>query len=199
MVSRMKTAIVIGSSRDGAESLRVGQYLESRIKDLFEKSEIFLLDLNKVQIPLDPDESAKDWGKHQQHLDSADSFMLITPEWHGMAAPAIKNFLLHAGRLIAHKPTLIVSVSSGRGGAFPIAELRSSGYKNRRPLYIPDHLIIRKVNDVLHGHKPAGKDDKYIRERIDYSLGVLQVYESAMIKVRQSAAIDLDKYPHGMS
>ena len=40
---------------------------------------------------------------------------------------------------------LIVSISSGNGGAYPISELRSSSYKNSHILWIPENIIIRNV------------------------------------------------------
>ena len=46
-------------------------------------------------------------------------------------------FLLCGNGEFSHKPGLIVSVSSGNGGAYPIAELRSSSYKNTHIMWIP--------------------------------------------------------------
>ncbi len=45
---------------------------------------------------------------------------------------------------------LIVAVSSGAGGAYPVAELRMSSYKNSRICYIPEQIIIRDVENVLN-------------------------------------------------
>ena len=53
----------------------------------------------------------------------------------------------------AHKPGLIVSISSGNGGAYPISELRSSSYKNSHILWIPENIIIRKSNPYTNTEK----------------------------------------------
>jgi hypothetical protein len=40
---------------------------------------------------------------------------------------------------------LIIAVSGGAGGgAYPVAELRMSSYKNSRICYLPEHLIVRQ-------------------------------------------------------
>ena len=67
-----------------------------------------------------------------------------------MAPAGLKNFFLLAGSTLAHKPAMIVGVSSGRGGRYPIAELRSSSYKNTKVVYVPDHLYIDKCEDMLN-------------------------------------------------
>ena len=72
--------------------------------------------------------------------------MVIAPEWHGQVPAGLKNFFLICGRAeVGHKPALITTVSSGDGGAYPVAELRMSSYKNNRICYIPEQLIIRNV------------------------------------------------------
>ena len=42
---------------------------------------------------------------------------------------------------MAHKPGLIVTVSAGLGGSYPVTELRISSHKNTRLCYIPDHVL----------------------------------------------------------
>jgi len=97
-----------------------------------------------------------------------------------MACPALKNLFLYAGRReLAHKPALLVGVSSGQGGAYPIAEMRSSSYKNCRLCYLPDHLIVRHVESVM-GETVTGEDDQRIRARADWSLQLLLDYANAM-------------------
>jgi NAD(P)H-dependent FMN reductase len=61
------------------------------------------------------------------------------------------NFMNYCGvEDVAHKPALLVSVSSGRGGAFPINQMRQLGYKNNRIMYLPEHLIVRSVEKVMN-------------------------------------------------
>jgi len=63
---------------------------------------------------------------------------ILSPEWHGMALPAIKNFFLYATKgaptgsqnpaCLGHRG----SSTSGIGGAYPISELRASATRNCR-------------------------------------------------------------------
>ena len=56
-------------------------------------------------------------------------FFFVVPEYGGMATPNSKIFLVFNNGELFHKPGLIVSISSGNGGAYPVSELRSSSYK----------------------------------------------------------------------
>ena len=110
-----------------------------------------------------------------------------------------KNFFLLCGAdVLAHKPGLIVTVSAGTGGSYPVTELRISSYKNTRLCYIPDHVIVRNVGQMLHGDQAADEHDAALRGRITYSLRVLVEYAKALRLVRESGVIDLKAFPHGM-
>jgi NAD(P)H-dependent FMN reductase len=117
-----------------------------------------------------------------------------------MTPAHLKNFFLVVdSNRLAYKPALIVGVSSGRGGAYPVAELRVSSYKNTKIHYIPDHLIIRDVSKVLHDD-PATLDersDKYIRDRIDWTLDMLLLHANSN-PVRESNLRNNEKYAYGM-
>jgi hypothetical protein len=118
-----------------------------------------------------------------------------------MATPAIKNFFLYANaKIMGNKPAILTSVSAGRGGRYPIAEMRMSSYKNSQICYIPQHIIVDHVNDVLNDHELTGKEkaDSIIKARIQYSLKVLHEYAKAFRLVRESGVIDLENYPYGM-
>jgi hypothetical protein len=118
-----------------------------------------------------------------------------------MATSGIKNFL-HLCRhdTVGHKPALLVSVSAGINGAYPIAELRMTGGKNNRLCFIPEHVIVRNVGSVLNGPQPAddNRHDASIRERLDYALQVLIRYGHALATVRTSGVIDHRRFPNGM-
>ena len=88
-----------------------------------------------------------------------------------MVPSAVKNFfLLCSAQELGHKPGLIVSISSSRNGAYPVAELRMSSFKNNRLLYIPEHLILRDVEKMFNPGEPGLEDDIYYRQRLDYCL-----------------------------
>ena len=134
-------------------------------------------------------------------LASSDAFVVISPEWHGQVPSGLKNFFLMWGKgELAHKPALIVTVSSADGGAYPVAELRMSSYKNNRICYIPEQVIVRNVESVLNDD-PAQNDpdtDRYFRERIVYALNILKEYALALGQVRASGAADLVRFKNGM-
>jgi NAD(P)H-dependent FMN reductase len=202
----MKFAIVSGSHRAESQSGKVARYIAKRLTALNHSFSSYLFDLGKTPLPL-WDESlwqgnsalADQWKPISSELASSDAIIIIAPEWAGMAPAALKNFMLYAcdGGLY-HKPGLLVGVSAARNGAYPIAELRSSSYKNTHLQYISEHVIIRFVNDVLNLEEPESEEDALLRKRIDYSLGVLAEYGKALKQVRASGVLNHKEFPYGM-
>ncbi|PYC20959.1 NADPH-dependent FMN reductase [Aquipseudomonas alcaligenes] len=197
----LNIALIAGSSRSGSQSAKVARYLRQRLIDLGLTSagQCNLIDLGERGLPLWPADDKGPWAEYQQQLAAADALVVIAPEWNGMACPAVKNFFLYASKAeLAHKPALLVGVSSGIGGAYPISELRASGYKNCRIAYLPEHLIVRQVEAVMNEGPAAGEDDLRIRARADYALDILGKYAEALKPVR--AAIDLSNpaFTNGM-
>ena len=191
-------ALVAGSSRPNSQSAKVARYLQQRLLDLGHSSTT-LIDLGSTPLPLWPAEDNGPWPSMQQALSSADAIVVIAPEWHGMACPAIKNFFIYASKAeLAHKPALLVGVSSGVGGAYPISELRASSYKNCRLCYLPEHLIVRHVEQVMTGDTAANENDQRIRERADYALDVLVKYAHALKPVRTSIDMSNPAFGNGM-
>ena len=134
-------------------------------------------------------------------LKASDALIVIAPEYHGMVPAALKNFFLCFGRQeLAHKPALIVAVSSADGGAYPVAELRMSSYKNSRLCYMPEQLIIRHVETVLNEDEQLNnaEADQYFRQRIDWVLPQLQQYALALKIVRDSGVTDMSEFSNGM-
>lgn len=188
----LNIALIAGSSRPDSQSAKIARYLRQRLIELGQTNteESSLIDLGARPLPLWPADEHGAWADYQQQLAAADAVVLIAPEWHGMACPAVKNFFLYAGKNeLAHKPALLVGVSSGIGGAYPISELRASGYKNCRIAYLPEHLIVRRVEAVMNEGPAASEDDLRIRARADYALDILGKYAEALKPVR--AAIDM--------
>ncbi|MGE8722894.1 NADPH-dependent FMN reductase [Leptospira terpstrae] len=200
----MKICLVAGSHRKNSQSLKVGKFLAKTLEA--KGIETLLLDLGGSPLPLwEPTMWEKDseikkfWLEYSAGFSSADAYVFLSPEYAGMASPALKNFFLYlTGGDISHKPGLIITVSSGMGGSYPNAELRMSSYKNTRIVYIPDHVIVRHVESVLNSELPEGKDDEYIRARLNYTLNVLVEYAKALNSVRQSGVIDIKTYPFGL-
>jgi NAD(P)H-dependent FMN reductase len=200
----MKIAIVSGSHRADSQSDRVARYLAQEVTRA--NGEADIISLSKNPLPLwdegmwsnDP-KWAEVWGPISKRLTACDALVLVAPEWAGMAPPGLKNFLLlcSAGE-VGHKPALIVSVSSGIGGSYPIAELRVSSYKNNRLVYIPEHVIVRNVEEVLHGETSSSDRDESTRSRLRYGVAILSEYARALKSVRESGVIDHKNFPFGM-
>jgi NAD(P)H-dependent FMN reductase len=208
----MHIFVLIGSHRHKSQSTKVGGYIEAVWQRLFPDDTVYCLDLAGNPLPLRSewfrDHSSAEYKAFApqripiaEQLDRADAVVVISPEWSGMAAPWVKNFFLYANpHLLGNKPGLLMWVSSGRGGHYPIAELRMSSAKNTQICYIPQHIVISHVEEVLNDHELEGteKTDGYIKRRIQYALSMLRAYGEALGKVRATSPIDFDHYKNGM-
>ena len=204
----MKISIISGSHRINSQSEKVSRYIQHTLEeqDLCDETWLYLLAGNPM--PLWEEsiwESDPEWMARLQpvseQLAASDGFVIVCPEWHGQAPAGLKNFFLMWSRgELAHKPALIVTVSSADGGAYPVAELRMSSYKNNRLCYIPEHVIVRNVEHVLNADDDKNNPDadRYFRERIPYALGVLREYALALTGVRESGAASLQEFRNGM-
>lgn len=204
----MKISIISGSHRAEAQSLKVANFIETQLLENKLCEETFLFSLSGNPLPL-WDESIwagdEAWKERlapiAKEFESSDAFVVIAPEWHGQAPAGLKNlFLLFGAMQFAHKPALLVGVSSGPGGAYPIAELRMSSYKNNRICYIPEQLIIRNVESVLNEDAADNNPDEdgYFRTRIPYALNILKEYATALGQVRGTGVTDTSEFKNGM-
>nr|WP_298140770.1 NAD(P)H-dependent oxidoreductase [uncultured Pseudomonas sp.] len=197
----LNIALVAGSGRSNSQSGKVARFLRQRLIQLGQTSEesSSLIDLGLAPLPLWPSEDAGPWSLYSQQLKDADALVIVAPEWNGMACPAIKNFFIYASKAeLAHKPGLLVGVSSGIGGAYPISELRASSYKNCRLCYLPEHLIVRQVEQRLNMPQAASEEDQRLRARIDYALDILAKYATALIPVREAIDMSNAAFANGM-
>ncbi len=199
----MKISIISASHRKNSQSKKISTFLQNNLLKLDSELETFLLDLAESALPLwSPEKkNGKDiwgnpWSSISDNLNKSDGFILVVPEYGGMATPASKNlFLLCGNGEFAHKPGLIVSISSGNGGAYPIAELRSSSYKNTHIMWIPENIIIRNVEEFNPGSH--GKNiPNWLDKRIDYVLNLFLVYASNMTPLRNK--INRKEFGNGM-
>ena len=209
----MNLLIISASQRINSQSDKVAQYLAETTTGF---NTINHIELCRKKLPLwDGEKSSKeqsnsDWSGINEHLKTADALILITPEWDGTASPLLKNFLMMCeGQVTAHKPALLISVSSGINGAYPIAELRMSAFKNNKLVAIPDHIIIRNVEEVLNNtneNKQSKQNlttrDSGIRQHIAYSLHTLKYYSQAHKVLRSALAEQIfpnaHEYAYGM-
>ena len=204
----MKIGIISGSHRNPSQSEKVARYLEKSLTSDFADIAPWVFTLADNPLPLWDQtlwEDNEEWNQRlapiKQQLNECDGFIIISPEWHGQVPAGLKNFFLMFNRFeLGHKPALIVTVSSGDGGAYPVAELRMSSYKNNRLCYIPEQIILRNVEKILNEEAKDNNPDAdiYFRERIEWALGILRGYAIALKSMRESTEIHHDKFSNGM-
>ena len=204
----MKISIISGSHRNPSQSEKVARYLEKTLANDFDNIDPWVFALADNPLPLWDQtlwEGSDEWNQRlapiKQQLSESDGFIIISPEWHGQVPAGLKNFFLMFNRFeLGHKPALIVTVSSADGGAYPVAELRMSSYKNNRLCYIPEQLVLRNIEKILNDDA-ADNDaeaDAYFRERISWALGILSGYAKALKGMRETTEIHHDKFGNGM-
>ncbi|ENM5794526.1 NADPH-dependent FMN reductase [Vibrio mimicus] len=197
----MKLTLVSGSQRARSQSLNVANYLKSLAEAHFDQIEI--LDLHELDLPFWNEgvwqnrEQWQPWRNVAQGLKQSDAFVFITPEWHGMATPALKNFLLlTTDDELAHKPALLVSVSASVNGVYPISELRMTGNKNNHVCFLPDHLIFRNCERLITANHQL--TDPQMQARSEYTIALLSAYATALAPVHRDM-VNLGKtFRYGM-
>ncbi|MDF2368019.1 NADPH-dependent FMN reductase [Sneathiella sp.] len=203
-MSDVKIGIIVGSIRGKSQSDRIGQYINMLIDNFDLKVEVDYFSLRDMNVPLwneekwESDSDLKNfWKPVSERLKSCHGFVVICPEWSGMAPPHLKNFLLMCdGGELAHKPAQLIAVSSGTGGAYPIAELRMSGYKNNFLWWMPDHMILRQVEELFISSPQTALDTR-LTARLNYGLEFLIETAKAMQPVREKVQ-NLMLYKNGM-
>ena len=183
----MNISVIAASHRENSQSKRIAEIINSKLNFFDKLIKATVIDLASSKLPFWSPEKKKGlgvwdhtWNNISNTLNNSSGFILVVPEYGGMATPQAKNlFLLCDKGELAHKPGLIVSISSGTGGAYPISELRSSSYKNTHIMWIPENMIIRSVEQFILGKH--GKDiPDWIDNRLDYCLKILLAYSENM-------------------
>ena len=203
----MKITIISSSHQLPSQSLKVSNYFAQTINNL-KKHMASVVDLAGINLPffnfvnLSNQDTKATWENISSELATSDGYVIVSPEYGGMATPILKNFFLYASgkKEMAFKPTIIVGVSSGRGGAYVVSDLRSNSYKNCMINYLPEHIIVRECNTVLNDDllNPENKGDYYLKQRINYAINLLLKHAEANQLVINSNAIDTTTYPNGM-
>ena len=204
----MKISIISGSHRNPSQSEKVARYLKKTLSSDFDDIDPWVYALADNPLPLWDQtlwEDNEEWNQRlapiKQQLNESDGFIIISPEWHGQVPAGLKNFFLMFNRFeLGHKPALIVTVSSADGGAYPVAELRMSSYKNNRLCYIPEQLVLRNIETILNENADDNNEsaDSYFRERISWTLGILRGYAVSLKAMRETTEIHHDKFGNGM-
>ena len=194
----LKLAVISASTRAESQSLRIAHYVQKRLNLL--KIDNDLIDLHQLDLPLLGSPTARDFSADLkavcQQLAACSGVALVCPEWNGGLPAGLVNFWVYIGDNLAHKPIFALTVSEGRGGAYPLAQLRAFGLKDSRYVTVPDNFILRNCQErFLDSDNP---DDEYYQNRIDYSLRLLREYAKALSQVRDSGLIDHQTYQRGI-
>ena len=185
----MRIHIVSGSQVSGSQSGRIARELKKRLMALgvcAQDNDCQIQDLGENPLPL----WDKSVGSHSnscaEFIQKSDALILISPDWHGMATPAIKNwFYFLPEQALEHKPVLLCGISAGQGGIYPVMDLRAHSFKNFRPCYIPEHLIFRQVRSQFIQDTELTSDQLMLKERADYCLLLLRAYAEGFQQIRR--------------
>ena len=199
----MKISIISTSHRKNSQSSRVAKILKKNLEEIHDNFKFYHLDMFEAKIPLWTSEKEKkdtfwntDLNKISRDLETSHGFIIVVPEYGGMASPNSKNlFLIFNRGEFFHKPALIVSISSGNGGSYPISDLRSSSYKNSHITWIPENIIIRNVEQYLpkaHGELIP----EWIDKRINYACELLLKYSEFLKPIQK--IINRKDFANGM-
>ncbi|QTL38314.1 NAD(P)H-dependent oxidoreductase [Xenorhabdus budapestensis] len=198
----MKLTLISGSQRQNSSSQRVARYLQ-KLSNEYGFTDTNFLELCNVELPLhdgyttDISAESHPWQAIAHHLRESDAFIFVSPEWHGMAPPALKNLLLYCSVTeLGHKPALLTSVSAGPNGVYPLSELRMTGFKNNHVCFLPDHLIFRQSESLISPDLIC--NDAVFEGRVHYTLKLLKSYADALKHVREVIREENKKYHYGM-
>lgn len=182
-MSGCKLIIVSSSHRKESESSKVAKFLAERIAllGIYTEDQILIHDLGADPLPLWEPGFAY---KYAPDIAECEGLVFILPEWHGMATPAMKNWFLYLNMDdIAHKPILLCGVSSGQGGQYSVLDIRSFSFKNHRPMYLPETLLMQG-SDALSGFVKQTPGRVRCMQKIDYSLRLLDLYIQSLRELR---------------
>ncbi|MCA8836847.1 MAG: NAD(P)H-dependent oxidoreductase [Proteobacteria bacterium] len=198
----MNVLIFACSHRRESNSAKVASFVARALRERACEADVF--DHGKTPLPIwTPDLSTDDGdgsiNRVREQAGRADAFVCVVPEYSGMAAPAFKNIILMmSDEHMGHKPALLVGVSAGMGGAYPIAELRMSSYKNTRLLWIPENVIVRFADNFAQGEKSEKNEKDETVLRMHYALDLLVEYTRLLLPLRSSPVVGIKPYPFGV-
>jgi NAD(P)H-dependent FMN reductase len=122
----MKIEIISGSPRNNSVTKRVALHLYKQLQKTT-PHEIGLIDMNEWNLPpmqtvfTSVDNTPEEFRPLSKRVFEADAFILVTPEYNGSYAPAMKNLLDHFPKQ-HHKPFGIVTASTGALGGIRAAQ-----------------------------------------------------------------------------
>lgn len=192
----MNICILSTSSRANSESRNVSDLIQGKLR----KQDVTatVIDLYELALPIYDATGEGEWKDRLQPvlktLEDSDGLVFVSPEWDGMMSAALHNFFHYLKHEIADKPVYLVGVSAGRGGRYPLLQMRQMGYKNKHFVVIPESIFFDQVNENL----VAGElKNEHIEKRLHYGLSTLVEYTKALKQVRSSGVLDYETFPNG--
>ena len=184
--------------RVGSQSLKVSNWLSEHVIKL--GAEASVVDLQELHLPMFEDSDAVDYDVKQMldGFESSDGFVFVSPEWNGTMSHGLVNMLHYVGSEMAHKPVMLVGVSDGRGGHYPLMQMRIMNYKNNHFVISPESLLVQDVKNIMNNHELAEGADGSVKKRADYALRILISYSEALQGVRNSGVVNLQDFPYGV-
>lgn len=184
--------------RPESQSLKVAHWLASHTESLGQKAVV--VDLHKAALPAfdDSPDMATSARDILAGFEESDGFVFVSPEWNGTMSYGLVNLLHFVGHELAHKPVMLVGVSDGRGGHYPLLQMRIMNYKNNHFVISPEALLVQDVSSVLNDHNPGEGADGYVKKRADYALKVLLTYAESLQSVRSSGVINFADFKNGV-
>jgi NAD(P)H-dependent FMN reductase len=116
----MKIEIISGSPRHNSVTRRIALHLQKTLTQSTDH-EIGLIDMKEWDLPSmqtvfsSVDNTPQQWKPLSERIFAADAFILVSPEYNGSYAPALKNLLDHYPKQ-HHKPFAIATASPGPMG-----------------------------------------------------------------------------------
>lgn len=195
----MKILVISASMRGNSQSLKVSNWLVEHAKTLGLSPS--LLDLHKTKLPMydDGETEAENKDTVLEMINEADGFVFVSPEWNGTMSHGLINMLHYVGSEIAHKPVMLAGVSSGRGGHYPLMQMRNMVYKNSHFVISPEALLVQDCKNMLNDHNMSDDaTDVSVKKRADYGLKILAQYAESLKQVRESGVVDHENFPNGV-
>jgi len=122
-------AVIIGSVRRDRQGIKVGRWIEQKLKD--RSHTVFFIDPMELDLPIldrmykemeNPSEMIQ---KLRTMIKDADGYIAVTPEYNHSTSSAMKNTLDYFLEEYFFKPSAIVSYSAGPfGGVIAAQQLR---------------------------------------------------------------------------
>lgn len=197
--SRMNILVISSSMRSNSQSIKVSKFLSERVLSIGHSSSV--LDLHTFKLPIfDNRETELERAEElSKILSGADGFVFVSPEWDGMMSVSLLNMIHYVRDELSHKPVMLVGVSSGLGGVYPISQMRQMGQKNKHYVIIPENLRVAFVGSVLNADSENISDeDTQLRARADYSLKVLSKYSEALKNLRTDELFENKEFENGV-